>query len=47
MPYKIIKDKGRYCVAKKTGEVLKCYSDKKEATKYLAALYANVKDARE
>lgn len=47
MPYKIVKQGEKYCVAKKTGETLKCYTSKKEAVKYLAALYANVKEARE
>jgi hypothetical protein len=50
MPYFIQKREDRYCVVKGTkeepGETKKCYPDRKEALKYLAALYANVEDAQ-
>lgn len=50
MPYMIVDDGKNFCVHKQNsdksaGEKLKCYTDKKEATKYLQALYANVKES--
>ena len=46
MPWKIVEHDGKFCVAKVTGEELKCYATKAEAAKYLKALYANSPDAK-
>lgn len=45
MPYELRTEGSRYCVAKKGGEVLKCYDDKGKATAYLRALWANVHES--
>jgi len=47
MPYEILKRDKIYCVYKKGGEAVKCYSTLAQATKLLRALYANVEDADE
>jgi len=47
MPYEIRKDGEKFCVHKKGDDTpMKCYPDEAEAKKYLAALYANVPDAK-
>lgn len=45
MPYELRESAGRHCVAKTGGEILKCYTTKAAAKRYLRALYANVEDA--
>jgi hypothetical protein len=50
MPWKIKEKDGKYCVVKKSApegeaEVLKCYTDKEDAVKYLRALYANAEES--
>ena len=45
MPYHIVKKDGKFCVAKKSGQIMHCYDNKKAALKYLAALVINVEDA--
>jgi len=46
MPYEIEEREGEYCVIKEGGETVKCYPTKEEAEKLMAALYANVEDAK-
>jgi len=42
MPWEIKEKGGKSCVIKQsTGEVKKCYSDRKSAVAYLRALYVN------
>lgn len=45
VPWEILEQNGKHCVAKKGGEVLKCYADKTQATAYLRALYANTHES--
>lgn len=50
MPWKIVETDGKFCVHKENqdksaGKLLKCYDNKKEATSYLRALYANVEES--
>src|SRR5512138_1460727 len=47
MPYEMRSEGGKYCVAKKGGETLKCYDDKGKAVAYLRALWANVHESVE
>jgi hypothetical protein len=42
MPYDIVEHDGKFCVQKRSGEIMKCYDTKEEARKYQSALYANV-----
>jgi hypothetical protein len=45
MPWMIVRREGKSCVIKKdSGEVKKCYDNRKEALAYLRALYTNTKD---
>lgn len=47
MPWEIKVKEGKSCVVKESsGEVKKCYPDKKDAVAYLRALYANVPEAK-
>jgi len=50
MPYHMRKRDNKYCVYKGTktdpGKELKCYTDRKRASSYMAALYINVEDAK-
>lgn len=47
MPYAIEKHGRQWCVVKSdSGETMHCYDAKQDAKDYLAALYANVEDAR-
>ena len=49
MPWHIVKKEGQYCVAKSGSQnPIKggCHSKQAEAQAHMAALYANVKDAK-
>lgn len=51
MPYKIQRDDGRYCVHKENadgsvGDTVACHDSEAEAKQHMAALYANVEDAK-
>ena len=51
MPYMIVKDGDKWCVHlqnedKTSGETVKCHPSEEEAKKHMAALYANVDDAK-
>lgn len=47
MPYKIVRQKGQWCVVNSdTGKSHGCHPDKARATAQLRAMYANVPDAR-
>jgi hypothetical protein len=48
MPWEIVQRDGRFCVLKQTtGEVKKCYPKRRDALKYLRALYVNTESERE
>ncbi len=48
MPWHIERREGKACVVKtSTGEVKKCYPNRREALAYLRALYVNTSDERE
>ena len=47
MPWEIKKQNDKYCVVKSdTDEVEKCHGLRADATKHMAALYANVKEVK-
>jgi len=45
MPYKIIKQNDKFCVAKEDGTIIHCHDTLEKARKHMAALYVNVEDA--
>jgi hypothetical protein len=45
VPYKIIKQKDKFCVAKEDGTIVHCHDSLEKAKNHMAALYANVEDA--
>lgn len=46
MPYEVRERDGKHCVAKKGGDIMKCYPKRDDAIRYMRALYANVPDAQ-
>lgn len=46
MPYEIRQRDGKHCVYKKSGELVKCHDSEQDAKDHMAALYANVPDAK-
>jgi hypothetical protein len=48
MPWIIANKNGKFCVLKQSsGEVKHCYDKRRDALKYLRALYSNVPEARD
>lgn len=46
MPYEIQQQNGKHCVFKQGGELIKCHDTEQEAKDHMAALYANVSEAK-